>query len=57
MKEYMMTQKEFAEKVLGLNQSHYNRIENNQMQTTLEKAFELAAKLNMKVDDVFYLSE
>lgn len=56
MKEYMMTQKEFAE-FLGIHYTHYNRIENNQMQATLEKALIISEKLGRPVNDIFYLSE
>jgi DNA-binding XRE family transcriptional regulator len=49
-------QKEMAE-YLGIDSNDYNRIENNKKQVTLETAFNIAGKLNMKIEDIFYKSE
>lgn len=54
MKEYMMTQKEFAE-LLEMNYSMYNRIENNMKQATLETALKISQKLNKSVNEIFEL--
>lgn len=50
------TSKDFA-KFLGVGKSNYSLIENNKKQVTLEQAFIIAKKLNMKVDDIFELVE
>ena len=47
-----MNQKEFAE-FLGFNQNHYNRWENHRMQPTLEAAWIIAKKLEVKIEDLF----
>lgn len=52
MKEYMMTQKEFA-KLIGVLPDNYSRIENNKVQVSLERAIKIAQKLNKKVEDIF----
>lgn len=44
-------------KLLGLSKTAYNMIENNRKQVTLESALDIAAKLNMHVDDIFYKSD
>ncbi|TES56206.1 helix-turn-helix domain-containing protein [Halalkalibacterium halodurans] len=49
-----MDQKQFAEK-LGLRQEQYNRYERQARQPTLKIALEISAKLNMTVNDLFYL--
>lgn len=49
-------QNEFGE-LLGLSKSAYNMIENNKKQVALESALDIAEKLNMHVDDIFYKSE
>jgi len=56
MREYMMTQKEFAEKVLDMDYRQYNKYENG---TTPygETMLYIAKKLNKKVEDIFYLVE
>lgn len=46
-------QKDFAE-FLGLNQSIYNKFENNSAQPTLDRAIDICCKLNLKIEDVFY---
>lgn len=53
MKEYMLTQKEFA-KLLNADITHYNRWENNKMQPNSEMMFDICKKLNKKIEDVFY---
>lgn len=54
MKEYMMTQKEFAG-FLEMDYSMYNRIENNMKQVTLETALKISNKLNKTVNEIFEL--
>ncbi|OBR90691.1 helix-turn-helix domain protein [Clostridium ragsdalei P11] len=49
-------QKDFAE-FLSLDSNDYNRIENNKKQVNLETAFNIAQKLNMKIEDIFYKSQ
>lgn len=55
MKEYMMSQKEFAE-FLGVETGQYNRYEHN-IVPTLENALKIANKLNRDVRDIFSLVE
>lgn len=45
--------KDFAE-FLDLNKSMYSLIENNKRNVNLENAFDIAEKLNMKIEDVWY---
>ena len=45
--------KDFAE-FLGLTQSMYSIIENNKRAVTLDNAFKIAEKLNMKIEDIWY---
>lgn len=45
--------KDFAE-FLGLNKSMYSLIENNKRNVNLENAFDIAEKLNMKIEDIWY---
>lgn len=49
-------QKDFAE-YLGINHKDYNRIENNNKQVTLETAFIISEKLNMKLEEIWYLEK
>lgn len=46
--------KDFAE-FLGMGKSNYSLLENNKKQVTLEQAFIIAKKLNMKLEDIFEL--
>lgn len=55
MKEYMLTQKEFA-KFLGINYAMYNQIENHRQQPTLETALKISKKLNKTVNEIFELA-
>lgn len=48
------TSKDFAD-YLGIGKSNYSLIENNRKQVTLEQAFKIAKKLNMRVEDIFEL--
>ncbi|MDS1004748.1 helix-turn-helix domain-containing protein [Clostridium sporogenes] len=48
------TAKEFA-CFLGIGKSNYSLIENNKKQVTLEQAFKIAKKLDMKLEDIFEL--
>ncbi len=54
MKEYMMEQKEFS-KYLGIQLSRYCNWENDTSKPPLEKALEIAEKLNKDVKDIWYL--
>ncbi|MZK54105.1 helix-turn-helix domain-containing protein [Clostridium beijerinckii] len=45
--------KDFAE-FLGLNKSMYSLIENNKRNVNLENAYDIAQKLNMKIEDIWY---
>lgn len=53
MKEYMMTSSEFA-KLLEVPLTVYSGWENNTSRPKLEKAFEVAKKLNKKVDNIWF---
>jgi putative transcriptional regulator len=55
MREYMMSQTEFAE-VLNMNYRQYSRYENGTVPTS-ETMLLIALKLNKKVEDIFYLVE
>ena len=48
------TAKEFGE-FLNIGKSSYSLLENNKKQVTLEQAFIIAEKLNMKLEDIFEL--
>lgn len=48
--------KEFGE-FLSLSKSAYSLLEHNKKQVTLYKAFKIAKKLNMKLEDIFELVE
>lgn len=50
-----MNQVEFAT-FLGVNQSHYNRWENQRLQPTLEMALQISEKLNCSVNELFYIT-
>lgn len=45
--------KDFAE-FLGIQSSTYSLIENNKKAVSLENAFQIAEKLNMKIEDIWY---
>ncbi|MBZ9633101.1 helix-turn-helix transcriptional regulator [Clostridium sp. FP1] len=49
-------QKEFAE-FLQINHKDYNRIENNNKQVNLETAINIGQKLNMKIEEIWYLEK
>lgn len=53
MKEYMMTSQEFAT-MLEIKLSTYSRWENGENNPNLEKAFEIAKKLNKELTEVWY---
>ncbi len=55
MKEYMMSKKDFAEK-LNIHYQQYIKYERNTV-PTLENALEIANKLNKDVKEIFYLDE
>lgn len=54
MKEYMMSQKDFAT-FLDVQVKVYWSWENNKSKPTLEKALEVANKLNKNIMDIWYL--
>jgi DNA-binding XRE family transcriptional regulator len=56
MKEYMLNQKEFAEK-LEIAQGQYNRYEKELAAPTLEIALRISYKLNKDIRDIFSLVE
>ena len=49
-------QKDFAEK-LGIERQEYSKLENNKKSLSITKAFILAEKLNIKVDELCYLQK
>ncbi|MBY6948927.1 helix-turn-helix transcriptional regulator [Clostridium botulinum] len=56
MKEYMMNQKEFCN-LIGISQSTYSTIEANKIQGNIENILIIAKALNLKVEDIWYLSD
>lgn len=56
LKKGFRFQKDFAE-FLGMDVHDYNKIENNKKQVGIKVAFIIAEKLNMKVDEIFYLKK
>jgi putative transcriptional regulator len=54
MKEYMMESQQFAKK-LEVSNTTYSNWELGVSRPTLEKALEIANKLNRKVDDIWHL--
>lgn len=57
MKEYMMTQAEFCDKILHINARTYNPIERNMVQASLETAFKISNALNRKIEDIWYIND
>ena len=55
MKEYMLNSKEFSEKILGISQSTYSQIENNNQQGNIETILKIAKALNLKVEEIWHL--
>lgn len=53
MKEFMMSAVEFS-KMLDVKKSTYSQWENGMNNPTLEKAFEIAKKLNRTVNEIWY---
>lgn len=53
MKEFMMTQKEFAD-FLEFNYTSYNQIEANKKSVSLENAYDIAKKLNRNIEDIWF---
>lgn len=53
MKEYMMSSREFSD-MLGISASTYSKIENNKKSVSLDNAFEIAEKLNKKIEDIWF---
>lgn len=54
--KYEMNSKEFAT-FIGINSDQYSRYENNRRQPTLEIAVRISEKLNVTVNDIFYLTD
>lgn len=54
MREYMMSQKEFAE-MLKVDDKTYSGWEKNHSRPTLERALEIAKILNKKIEDIWFL--
>lgn len=55
MREYMMSQKEFCEKILNIGISTYNPIEQNKVQGNIETILKIAKALNRPVEDIWFL--
>lgn len=53
MREYMLDSNEFA-KLLGVPRSTYSQWETGSNNPTLNKAFEVAKKLNKRLEDIWY---
>ncbi|MBM7869262.1 DNA-binding XRE family transcriptional regulator [Clostridium pascui] len=53
MKEYMMTATEFS-KMLDVKKSTYSQWENGLNNPTLEKAYEIAKRLNKNINEIWY---
>lgn len=53
MKEYMMSATHFS-KMLDVKKSTYSQWENGLNNPTLEKAFEIARKLNKNITEIWY---
>lgn len=56
MQEYMMTQREFTEKILEMDYRQYNNYENGTTPSG-ENMLYMARKLNRSVEEIFYLVE
>ena len=54
MREYMMDPEEFAA-LINVNIKSYYSYERDFSKPTLEKALEIANKLNKKIEDIWYL--
>ncbi len=55
MREYMMNQTEFCDKVLNMNIRTYSPIEGNKVQGNIETILQIAKALNRKVEDIWLL--
>lgn len=53
MREYMMNQKDFAN-MLKIDRGTYSRIENMKKSVSLENAFDISEKLNLKIEDIWF---
>jgi DNA-binding XRE family transcriptional regulator len=53
MREFMMSATEFSQ-ILNAKQSTYSQWENGITNPTLEKAFEIAKKLNKSINEIWY---
>lgn len=53
MREHMMSAVEFS-KMLDVKKSTYSQWENELNNPTLEKAFEIARKLNKNINEIWY---
>lgn len=56
MKEYMETQKDFADRI-EVHSNHYNKYEQGKVYPSLPIALKIASKLSKKVDDIWQLDE
>lgn len=54
MKEFMLNSSQFA-KMIGINNTTYSNWELNVSKPSLDKALEIAKKLNRNVEDIWYL--
>ena len=54
MKEFMLSSSQFA-KMIGINSTTYSNWELNVSKPSLDKALEIAKKLNRNVEDIWYL--
>lgn len=54
MKEFMLNSSQFA-KMIGINHTTYSNWELNVSKPSLDKALEIAKKLNRNVEDIWYL--
>jgi putative transcriptional regulator len=53
MKEFMMSATDFS-KMLDVKKSTYSQWENGLNNPTLEKAFEIARKINKNINEIWY---
>lgn len=56
MKEYMLDQKEFA-KLIGISNTTYNNIENNNVQGNIETILKISKFLNKHVEEIWLLDD
>jgi DNA-binding XRE family transcriptional regulator len=56
MREYMMDQKEFS-RMIGISNTTYNNIENNNVQGNIETILKISKALNKHVEEIWLLEE